>query len=299
MKNWRKKNRAANKMGENVVRGNIYDEAFYMEVSDRYAGVYEEIARAVFGWFAPKSVVDVGCGTGGYLGAFQKHGCEVLGIDGAYVDKNLLLFDPHCFLPFDLTEKLALDRRFDLCMSVEVGEHLPPERAESFVDDLTALSDIVLFSAAIPGQSWSPEQTGHVNERPVSYWAGLFAQRGYRALDCIRPLYWCEESSQVHYIKRNALVYVHERVYDRYRHIPSLDTLDVASPAPLYKEIRELHAAKCWNEEQYLRHKADYDELKTYTDELQQAKDWLEGQYNNYKERCEQLENQLAQRDNP
>ncbi|RMD82912.1 MAG: methyltransferase domain-containing protein, partial [Lentisphaerae bacterium] len=40
---------------------------------------------------------------------------------------------------------------FDLVVSLEVAEHLPPERADSFVADLCARSGYVLFSAAVPG----------------------------------------------------------------------------------------------------------------------------------------------------
>jgi hypothetical protein len=43
---------------------------------------------------------------------------------------------------------------------------------------------VVLFSAAIPGQGG----TGHVNEQWPKYWRQLFAARGFRLLDPIRPL---------------------------------------------------------------------------------------------------------------
>jgi ribosomal protein L11 methylase PrmA len=39
----------------------------------------------------PKSVVDVGCGLGTWLTAFNKEGVEdILGIDGEYVDRRML-----------------------------------------------------------------------------------------------------------------------------------------------------------------------------------------------------------------
>ena len=46
-----------------------------------------------------------------------------------------------------------------------------------------AHSDLVLFSAATRGQGGE----NHINERPLWYWQGLFAEHGYVAFDAIRP----------------------------------------------------------------------------------------------------------------
>jgi hypothetical protein len=71
-------------------------------------------------------------------------------------------------------------------MSLEVAEHLPPDRSNSFIAELTALAPVALFSAAIPQQGG----TDHINERWQSYWAGLFKKRGFSPLDVIRPAVW-------------------------------------------------------------------------------------------------------------
>jgi len=79
----------------------------------------------------PKSVVDVGCGTGTFLSVFRENGIEdILGIDGNYVDRNMLLIPKEYFLPQDITKSFKLGRRFDLVVSLEVAEHLPAHRAE-------------------------------------------------------------------------------------------------------------------------------------------------------------------------
>jgi hypothetical protein len=49
---------------------------------------------------------------------------------------------------------------------------------------LCAHGDVVLFSAAQPGQGGER----HINERWPSYWAKLFSENGFAAFDCIRPL---------------------------------------------------------------------------------------------------------------
>ena len=83
----------------------------------------------------------------------------------------------------DLSGKIS--DKYDLAISLEVAEHLSPSRSCGFIDDLTNLSDVVLFSAAIPMQGG----TNHINEQPISYWANLFLERGFVPISCIRPKY--------------------------------------------------------------------------------------------------------------
>ena len=55
-------------------------------------------------------------------------------------------------------------------MTLEVGEHIPAEFADAFVEYLTSNGDLVIFTAAQPGQTGH----GHINEQPKSYWLGKF-----------------------------------------------------------------------------------------------------------------------------
>ena len=56
--------------------------------------------------------------------------------------------------------------------------------ADTLIDSLTRHSDLILFSAATPGQGGE----FHVNERPHDYWRAKFASRGYSTYDAIRPV---------------------------------------------------------------------------------------------------------------
>jgi 2-polyprenyl-3-methyl-5-hydroxy-6-metoxy-1,4-benzoquinol methylase len=130
-----------------------------------------------------KSAVDVGCGVGAWLSVLKELGVDdVLGIDGDYVEPKDLLIPKRCFTAHDLTQDFDVERTFDLALSLEVAEHLPPERAHSFVETLARLARVVLFSAAIPGQGG----IAHVTERWPDYWAGLFAEHGYVPVDALR-----------------------------------------------------------------------------------------------------------------
>src|SRR4249920_1583207 len=99
------------------------------------------------------SAVDVGCGVGTWLSVLRERGvATVRGFDGAWVREDRLTIPRDSFVAADLTQRIPESGKFDLAISVEVAEHLPPASAETFVDSLVGLSDFVVFSAAIPHQ---------------------------------------------------------------------------------------------------------------------------------------------------
>jgi hypothetical protein len=154
----------------------------------------------------PNSVVDVGCGLGVWLDEFRSLGAErVLGIDGAYVDASQLRIPRSCFHEADLSQDLVIDPRFDLAVSLEVAEHLHPQRSQSFVADLVRLAPVVAFSAAIPGQCGIE----HRNERWPDYWVALFAAHGYVVCDPIRSVIW-DDPRVCPWYAQNLLVFVRE-----------------------------------------------------------------------------------------
>lgn len=137
----------------------------------------------------PQSVVDVGCGTGTFLHVFEKHGVKkILGIDGDWVNKEQIAkhIKPDKFIIVDLEKGIEVDEKFDLAVCLEVMEHLEEIHADKIVKNLTKLSDIIFFSAAIPGQ---PGQN-HVNLQWPVYWNKKFQQFGYTFHDVLRPIFW-------------------------------------------------------------------------------------------------------------
>jgi SAM-dependent methyltransferase len=148
------------------------------------------LARLLYEDFRPGSVLDVGCGTGNFLHAFARLGVtDRLGVDGEWVDRARLRMPAELFRTADLEVPLRIGRRFDLVLCLEVAEHVHAEAADTLVDSLTAHGDLIVFSAAIPGQGGQ----NHVNEQPVGYWIEKFARRGYRFHDVIRPRIWNDE----------------------------------------------------------------------------------------------------------
>lgn len=168
------------------MKGN-YGRAFYRTVAGNATQSSAVIVPIIMDLIAPTSVVDVGCGPGGWLAEFRRHGIvNVLGIDGPWVDPAILEIPNHQFRVADLSKPLENSERFDLVLSLETAEHLPPSAASTFVESLTSLGSLIVFSAAIPYQGG----TNHLNEQWPDYWADLFAARGYGFIDCIRPRIW-------------------------------------------------------------------------------------------------------------
>jgi SAM-dependent methyltransferase len=181
-----------------------YTTSFFARLRKGATRSAEVIVPLVLQLLPVRNVVDVGCGDGSWLMVFQKHGVrEVLGIDGEYIDRNHLQIPHECFLARDLTKSFALDPVFDLAISLEVAEHLPTECAPAFVESLTKLAPVVLFSAAIPFQGGDH----HVNEQWPDKWATLFREHSYLPIDCIRKRVWANEAVEWWYAQ-NTLLFV-------------------------------------------------------------------------------------------
>jgi SAM-dependent methyltransferase len=190
----------------------VYSERFYSTSWLRASRSARRVVPILLDLVAPRSVLDVGCGTGAWLEVFREAGVsDVLGVDGPHVKPDLMRIPPALFLTQDLAAPLRVPRRFDLAISLEVAEHLPPEAAERFVRDLTARAPVVLFSAAVPRQGG----TRHINERWPEYWEALFRGQAYVVVDCLRPRIWNDEEVEFFYAQ-NALLFIEQGRLDRY-----------------------------------------------------------------------------------
>ena len=161
----------------------LYPDWFWeRQNTSEYAGA-RVIMPVVFSAFNPiRSVVDFGCGLGCFLDTAKRLGAtRVLGLDGAWVPGGKRKLSAAEFEEVDLARPVSVGQ-FDLAICLEVAEHLPESRAASLVTDITNASNVVLWSAATPGQGGE----GHINEQPFEYWEQLFNARGFHAFDLIR-----------------------------------------------------------------------------------------------------------------
>lgn len=187
-----------------------YTENFFSELQGGSYRSAKEIVPLILELVRPGSVIDIGCGAGTWLSVFKEFGIEeICGVDGDYVDAKILKIPKEQFLSLDLSKPFHLGRQFDLVLSLEVAEHLPPESAGIFIDSLTKLGPVVLFSAAIPHQGG----TQHMNEQWPDYWAKLFQHKGYVAIDCIRKTIW-QNSNVEWWYAQNLLLFVRTNYLD-------------------------------------------------------------------------------------
>jgi Methyltransferase domain len=167
-----------------------HDRFFGSQVTSSLASA-RAVIPIVLDLIKPRTIVDFGCGRGTWLKECQEWGVEsILGLDGDYVDRKALLINQEDFQDVDLKRPIQLDRQFDLALCLEVAEHLPAKSARTLVDSLAAAAPVILFSAAMPGQGG----TSHINEQWPLYWEQLFAERGMRKYDVVRPLIWHNRS---------------------------------------------------------------------------------------------------------
>lgn len=141
------------------------------------------IAKWIANFLNPKKLLyDVGCGKGTYAGYFESVGFKsVIGIDGVVYNGR----ECSQLLACDLTDSLDFNNYGNL-LCLEVGEHIPEEHLNTFLDNLANNCDEwLILSWAIPGQ----DGIGHLSCRPNDWVKDEFWKRGF----CFMP----EETRQI------------------------------------------------------------------------------------------------------
>jgi SAM-dependent methyltransferase len=131
--------------------------------------------QSVLDQLLPRSILDVGCGTGRALDFFGDRSVQrLVGLEGSHLLKRRAQH-PERIRIANLNRAVLLAEKFDLVFSFEVAEHIHPRYAENYVTTLTSNGDTVVMSAAPPGQG------GHLhwNEQPPQYWIERITTRGF------------------------------------------------------------------------------------------------------------------------
>ena len=131
--------------------------------------------------FRPASAVEFGPGTGGTLASLHRKGVEVIGVDAhpaaiPFVARH----SPEVagkIVTHDLSEPWVSPRLFDLAVSIEVLEHLPPKGADTVVASIGASAPVAVITACPPTYREVPNTT-HLNEQPFDYWITKFSAVG-------------------------------------------------------------------------------------------------------------------------
>ncbi|HSC54382.1 MAG TPA: methyltransferase domain-containing protein [Phnomibacter sp.] len=174
-----------------------YDPSLYNQQSAN------EVLPLLFSLYQPSSIIDVGCGLGSWLNVAAKLGVkDIFGIDASDYNSGSFHIQESAYRQMDLETPIHLDRSFDTCICLEVGEHLHESASDNLVHSLCNLAPVVLFSAAVPAQ---PGQN-HINCQWPEYWQKKFAQNGYDAYDILRAKFWDNQLVEWWY-RQNMVLY--------------------------------------------------------------------------------------------
>ncbi len=126
-----------------------------------------------------KSVIDYGCGAGWFLYYFKKD-YNIKDITGIEPNKHSIEVSDELIKKnikhIDLSIKdLNIEKRFDLSLCIEVIEHIDKKFENIVIDNITSNSNLLIFSAAYPGQGGY----GHINENEFEYWINKLKNKNF------------------------------------------------------------------------------------------------------------------------
>lgn len=121
------------------------------------------------------SVADVGCGTGNYCKCLKDSGIPIVhGYEGTVGIKEIAVYDD--IMTVDLTKRRWVGINYDLVICLEVGEHVPKNYEQVFIDNVCRyVSKDLILSWAVPGQGGA----GHFNELSNEYVIRELSKRGF------------------------------------------------------------------------------------------------------------------------
>lgn len=153
------------------------------------------------------NLFDFGCGKGAYCRYFEDIGFEnVIGIDGQFYEGH----ENMVFIAHDLTKDIRLininHENFGkgnvICL--EVGEHIPEEYLETFLDNITFYCDnYLILSWAVPGQ----EGIGHVSCRPNEWVISEMNKRGFNYKAAETKIIRSVPEGYVNYFKNTLMIF--------------------------------------------------------------------------------------------
>ena len=120
-----------------------------------------------------KKIVDFGCGPAFYVSNLA----DIVEYEAYDGNPNTPMLTNGLAKVLDLSKEVNLYKKFDCVLSLEVGEHIPKEYEQIFIDNLVRHTDnMIILSWAIVGQGGD----GHVNCQNNGYVISEMEKRGFQ-----------------------------------------------------------------------------------------------------------------------
>jgi len=151
----------------------IFNRSFFDKNLEWNIPIAAKLVDILMNYFHPSSVVDVGCGNAEFLLEFQKRRVLIKGYEGSQHAIDSSLVGKEFIEQVDLRNTIQDSHKYDLVLCLEVAEHIEKNYSQKLVENVTNLGDVILFTAAPPGQGGH----FHMNEQPREFWINLFTMR--------------------------------------------------------------------------------------------------------------------------
>lgn len=157
------------------MRNEISDTGFWISNEDSEHVYIPQLSKEINDFVHKnniKTVYDFGCGKGEYLKYLVEfdNSIEATGFEGHQTNGEF-----NNIVKADLSKKLTLSP-VDMVISIEVGEHIPVEFEQVFIDNVCShAKDYIILSWAVKGQGG----LGHVNCKNNDYVINEVEKRGW------------------------------------------------------------------------------------------------------------------------
>ena len=165
---------------------------------------FSEALAEWISWYLPteQGIVDFGCGNGKYVAYLDDRGYDITGVEG---DAGTVT-ETAKFIEQDLTEPFEAYCENAICL--EVGEHIPKEYADQFLDNLTNNTrNVIILSWSNLGQ----EGYSHVNCQPNGWVIGEMKHRGFKYLEEDSNLARNIVEDRFNYFKHTIMIFQNEQ----------------------------------------------------------------------------------------
>lgn len=166
-----------------------------------------QVGESIIKKFNVKSIVDFGCGIGSFLAGARIAGAtKIQGYEYAYESaKPYFAKKMSPYIHFGDAGSPIDCGKFELAMSVEVAEHLLPDQADIFVDNLCNASSKYILLTASPNSGYY-----HFNFQPYRYWIEKIENKGWTLKEDLRDMLiadWKAIRNIPKHMKRNLMIF--------------------------------------------------------------------------------------------